>query len=136
MIATIIVLANLASIGVTFLYQLLGRLFSNPDLGDLSHNRLVNVLTCFAFLVLATFIAYHGITTTEKIQFFLVFFQLGVLALFVIMAFTEAGGPHDQNGIPFSWDWSDPFTGLTVSALVAGLRHRSFRSGAGTPRSP
>ena len=32
-VATIIVLANLAGIGVQFFYQLLGSLFSNPDLG-------------------------------------------------------------------------------------------------------
>ena len=82
-IATIIVLANLAGIGVQFLYQLLGNLFNNPELGDLWQNRLVNVLTCLAFLVLATFVAYRGITTTEKVQFVLVFFQLAVLALFV-----------------------------------------------------
>ena len=34
-LATIIVLANLAGIGVQFLYQLLGSVFGNPDLGDL-----------------------------------------------------------------------------------------------------
>ena len=50
-LATIIVLANLAGIGVQFLYQLLGSVFNNPELGDLWTNRLVNVLTCLAFLV-------------------------------------------------------------------------------------
>src|SRR6478752_9307995 len=125
-IATIIVLANLAGIGVQFLYQLLGSVFNNPDLGDLWQNRLVNVLTCLAFLVVATFIAYRGITTTEKVQFVLVFFQLAVLAVFVVMAFAKAGGPDDPNGIPFSWDWFNPFTGLTVSALVAGLSASIF----------
>ena len=125
-LATIIVLANLAGIGVQFLYQLLGSVFNNPDLGDLWTNRFVNVLTCMAFLVLATFVAYRGITTTEKVQFVLVFFQLIVLAIFVVMAFTKAGGPDDPGGIPFSWDWFNPFTGLTVSALVAGLSASIF----------
>ena len=79
-IATIIVLANLAGIGVQFFYQLLGSLFNNPDLGDLWENRLVNV----GYLSglprrCAPAIAYRGITTTEKVQFVLVFFQLAVL---------------------------------------------------------
>src|SRR6478736_7859970 len=91
-IATIIVLANLAGIGVQFLYQLLGSVFNNPDLGDLWQNRLVNVLTCLAFLVVATFIAYRGITTTEKVQFVLVFFQLAVLAVFVVMPLPRPAG--------------------------------------------
>ncbi len=38
-LATIIVLANLAGIGVQFFYQLLGSVFSNPDLGALWENR-------------------------------------------------------------------------------------------------
>ncbi len=125
-LATIIVLANLAGIGVQFLYQLLGSVFNNPELGDLWTNRYVNVLTCLAFLLMATFIAYRGITTTEKVQYVLVFFQLAVLALFVVMAFAKAGGPDDPGGIPFSWDWFNPFTGLTVSALVAGLSASIF----------
>ena len=125
-IATIIVLANLAGIGVQFFYQLLGSVFANDDLSSLWENRVVNVLTCLAFLLLATFIAYRGITTTEKVQFVLVFFQLAVLLWFTIEAFAKAGGPDDPNGIPFSWDWFNPFTGLTISALVAGLSASIF----------
>src|SRR6476620_11114477 len=63
-IATIIVLANLAGIGVQFLYQLLGSVFDNPELADLWQNKLVNVITCLAFVAMATTIAYRGITTT------------------------------------------------------------------------
>jgi len=125
-LATIIVLANLAGIGVQFFYQLLGSLFSNPDLGALWENRVINVLTCLVFLAGATAIAYRGITTTEKVQFVLVFFQLGVLVLFSVMAFAKAGGPDDPGGLAFSWDWFNPFTGLTVSALVAGLSASIF----------
>ncbi|HYN70995.1 MAG TPA: APC family permease, partial [Nakamurella sp.] len=97
-LATIIVLANLAGIGVQFFYQLLGSVFDNPDLGDLWTNRFVNVGTCLLFLLMATAIAYRGITTTEKVQFVLVFFQLGVLVLFSVMAFAKAGGPDDPGG--------------------------------------
>jgi len=125
-LATIIVLANLAGIGVQFFYQLLGSVFDNPDLGDLWNNRLVNVVTCLLFLLMATAIAYRGITTTEKVQFVLVFFQLGVLLLFAIMAFAKAGGADDPDGLAFSWDWFNPFTGLTASAFIAGLSASIF----------
>ncbi len=122
-LATIIVLANLAGIGVQFFYQLLGSIFSNDDLGALWENRLINVLTCLAFLLMATAIAYRGITTTEKVQFFLVFFQLGVLILFSVMALAKSGGP---DSLAFSWDWFNPFTGLSMTALVAGLSASIF----------
>jgi len=56
----------------------------------------------------------------------LVFFQLGVLLLFAIMAFAKAGGPDDPGGIPFSWDWFNPFTGLTLTAFIAGLSASIF----------
>ena len=125
-IATIIVLANLAGIGVQFLYQLLGSVFDNPELGDLWQNKPVNVITCLALVAMATTVAYRGITTTEKVQFVLVFFQLAVLAIFVVLAFAKAGGPDDPDGIPFSWDWFNPFTGLTLSAFVAGLSASIF----------
>src|SRR6476660_3358312 len=111
-IATIIVLANLAGIGVQFFYQLLGSLFSNDDLGALWENKFVNVLTCLVFLAAATAVAYRGTTTTEKVQFVLVGFQLVVLAWFAIAAFTQAGGADDPDGLSFSWDWFNPFTGL------------------------
>ena len=120
-IATIIVLANLAAIGVQFFYQLLGSVFDNDELGALWENKAVNVLTCLVFLAAATAVAYRGITTTEKVQFVLVGFQLVVLAWFAIAAFTQAGGADDPDGLSFSWDWFNPFTGLTLSAFVAGL---------------
>ena len=122
-LATIIVLANLAGIGVQFFYQLLGSLFQNDDLGALWENRVINVLTCLAFLLMATAIAYRGITTTEKVQFVLVFFQLGVLILFSEMALAKSG---DSGGLAFSWDWFNPFTGLSMTALVAGLSASIF----------
>ncbi len=125
-LATIIVLANLAGIGVQFFYQLLGSIFNNDQLGDLWNNRVINVATCLVFIAAATAIAYRGITTTEKVQFVLVFFQLGVLILFSVMALSKAGGPDDPDGLAFSWDWFNPFTGLTVSAFIAGLSASIF----------
>jgi amino acid transporter len=62
-VATIIVLSNLAAIAVEFLYLFIARIFSNPDIADLADNKLINILTTLAFLAVATFIAGRGITT-------------------------------------------------------------------------
>ena len=67
-LATVIVLSNLAGVAVQFFYQLLGDTFSNDSISTLWENRLINVITCLAFLALATWISYRGITTTEHLQ--------------------------------------------------------------------
>ena len=59
---------------------------------------------------IATFVAYRGITTTEKVQFVLVFFQLAVLALFVVMAFAQGRRPGRSRAASRS-----PGTGSTRS---------------------
>ncbi|HET7352115.1 MAG TPA: amino acid permease, partial [Marmoricola sp.] len=78
-LATAIVLSNLAGVAVQFFYQFVGDLFNSDDLGALWENRGVNVLTCVVFLAVATWISYRGITTTEHVQFILVGFQMVVL---------------------------------------------------------
>ena len=42
------------------------------------------------------------------------------------MAFSKAGGPDDPGGLAFSWDWFNPFTGLTLTAFIAGLSASIF----------
>ena len=48
-LATAIVLSNLAGVAVEFFYQLLGDIFRNPSLGSLWENKAVNVATCVLF---------------------------------------------------------------------------------------
>ncbi len=122
-LATIIVLSNLAGVAVQFLYQFLGSAFSNPELSDLWHNRAINVATCLVFLAIATYIAYRGIDATEKVQLVLVSFQLVMLAIFVVMAIAK----HNSSGVglAFSWSWFSP-SGLTLSAFIAGLSGSIF----------
>jgi len=122
-LATVIVLSNLAGVAVQFFYQFLGDLLNNPDLGALWENKLVNVLTCLAFLAVATWVAYRGITTTEKVQFVLVGFQLVLLLIFALVALVKAG--DSETGLGFSLDWFSP-SGLTLSAFVAGLSGSIF----------
>ena len=122
-LATVIVLSNLAGVAVQFFYQFLGDVTDTASIGDLWEHRGVNVVTCLAFLAIATLIAYRGITTTEKVQIVLVLFQLAVLLVFAIAAFAKSG--DSPTGLPFSLDWFSP-SGLTLSAFIAGLSGSIF----------
>jgi amino acid transporter len=121
--ATVIVLSNLAGVAVQFFYQFLGDLTDTAAIGDLWENRLINVLTCLVFLAIATWVAYRGITTTERVQIVLVSFQLVILLVFAIAAFAKSG--DSATGLSFSLDWFSP-AGLTLSAFIAGLSGSIF----------
>ncbi|HPY25062.1 MAG: hypothetical protein QG655_2894 [Actinomycetota bacterium] len=122
-LATAIVLSNLAGVAVEFFYQLLGDLFNNETLGGLWENKAINVATCLTFLAIATWVAYRGITTTEKVQFILVGFQLAILLVFAVVAIAKSRTA--PSGVEFSWDWFSP-AGLTLSAFIAGLSGSIF----------
>ena len=122
-LATVIVLSNLAGVAVQFIYQFVGDLVGSDYVAGLWENKLVNVVTCLAFLAVATYVAYRGITTTETVQFMLVGFQMAVLLIFAVMAIVESG--DSPTGMTFSWDWFSP-AGLTLSAFIAGLSGSIF----------
>lgn len=122
-LATVIVLSNLAGVAVQFFYQFLGDLLDTAAVGDLWENRPVNVLTCLVFIAIATWVAYRGITTTERVQIVLVSFQLVVLGVFAVAAFAKAG--DSAGGLSFDLDWFSP-AGLTLSAFIAGLSGSIF----------
>ncbi|RBY89050.1 amino acid transporter [Blastococcus sp. TBT05-19] len=119
LLATIIVLSSLAGVAVSFFYLLLGELTGSVAVGELGGNKLVNVLTCVAFVALATWIAYRGVQTTKRVQYVLVGFQLAVLALFVVLAFTKMDSAPAS--IPFELSWLDPTAIDSFSAFTAGL---------------
>ncbi len=121
--ATVIVLSNLAGVAVQFFYQFVGDVVGSDSLATIWQNPVINVLTCLAFLATATTIAYRGITTTERVQFVLVGFQMVVLLTFAVIAIVKSGS--SETGIPFSFDWFSP-VGLTMSAFIAGLSGSIF----------
>ena len=122
-LATVIVLSNLAGVAVQFFYQLLGNVTGREYIGTLWENRLINVITCLVFLAIATAVAYRGITTTEHVQFILVGFQMVVLVVFAVMALAKSGS--SETSTSFSLDWFSP-AGLTMSAFIAGLSGSIF----------
>jgi amino acid transporter len=122
-LATVIVISNLAGVAVQFFYQLIGDAINNESISALWENKTVNVITCLVFLAIATYVAYRGITTTARVQYILVGFQLIVLFVFAVAAIIES--QNSETGLSFSWSWFSP-SGLTVSAIVAGLSGSIF----------
>lgn len=120
-IATIIVLSNLAGVATSYFYLLLGEITGSADVAGLDGNKPVHVLTCLALIAVATVISYRGMTATKGVQYALVGLQLTVLALFVVMAFTKARSGDFAGSIDFSWSWLDPFAVDSFKAFTAGL---------------
>ena len=85
-LATIIVLSNLAAIAVEFCYLTFANLFDNPSIADISDNKFWNIVTTLAFIAIATWISSRGITTSERVQYVLVGFQMVMLVIFAVVA--------------------------------------------------
>jgi amino acid transporter len=122
-LATIIVISNLAGVAVQFTYQFVGDVIGSESVAALWENKFINVATCLAFLAVATYVAYRGITTTARVQYVLVGFQMLVLLIFGVTAIVAASSA--EGGIAFSLSWFDP-SALTLSAFVAGLSGSIF----------
>ncbi|MFI2237122.1 APC family permease [Streptomyces chrestomyceticus] len=120
-IATIIVLSNLAGVATSFFWLLLGELTGSDAIAALDGNKAAHVLTCLAFIALATAVSYRGMTATKGVQYALVGLQLAVLALFIAMAFSKAGSGDFPGSLHFSLAWLNPFSVQSFSAFTAGL---------------
>ncbi|MFI9239594.1 APC family permease [Streptomyces sp. NPDC053079] len=120
-IATIIVLSNLAGVATSFFYLLLGEITGSDAVAALDDNRLAHVGTCLAFIAVATAVSYRGMTATKGVQYALVGLQLAVLAVFVAMAIGKARSGELSGSIGFSWTWLNPFGVESFSAFTAGL---------------
>ncbi len=125
-IATIIVLSNLAAIAVEFFYLFIAKVVNDPEIANLADNKFVNIVTTLAFLALATWISSRGITTSEHVQYVLVGFQMVVLLGFAVAAIVHVGRGDAPAGLSFSLDWFNPFTGLALGAFVIGLTGSIF----------
>jgi amino acid transporter len=125
-IATIIVLSNLAAIAVEFFYLFIARLVNTPSIADLADNKLINIVTTLVFLALATAIASRGITTSEHVQYVLVGFQMVVLLAFAVVAIVHVGAGDAPAGLSFDLEWFNPFTGLALGAFVIGVTGSIF----------
>ncbi|MEV6771328.1 APC family permease [Nocardia sp. NPDC051030] len=120
-IAVVIVLANIAAVGANFLYMFVGKLVGSEHLATLGDNKLINIATTLAFLAAAGWAASRGITSSERVQYVLVGFQMTVLLVFAGMALVKAMSGDSPSGLSFDIDWFNPLTGLTLGAFAMGL---------------
>ncbi|WP_395246015.1 APC family permease [Agromyces sp. MMS24-K17] len=119
--ATILVLSNLAGIAVDFLFLLISQVAGNPDIADLAANPFVNVAVCLLFVLGATWISYRDMRTTQKLQYWLVGFQVAVLVLFSVAALVEVANGSAFDATPIELSWFNPFAVDSFSAFAAGL---------------
>ncbi|MEU1053291.1 APC family permease [Streptomyces sp. NPDC005876] len=120
-IATIIVLSNLAGVATSYFWLLAGEITGSDAVADLDGDKAVHIVTCLVLIAIATVISYRGMTATKGLQYTLVALQLLVLAVFVAMAFTKAGGADFPTSADFSWSWLNPFAVQSFAAFTAGL---------------
>jgi amino acid transporter len=120
-VATIIVLSNLAGVAVTFFYLFLAEITGSADVATWGDGKLVNVLTCLAFVGIATFIAYRGMSATKGVMYVLVAVQLVALSLFVVLAIGKALGGDVATAVDFELSWLSPFSVESFTALATAL---------------
>lgn len=120
-VATVVVLSNLAGIAVDFFYLMLSQIFNNPDIALLSRNVVVNVITCLVFMALATTISYRDMQTTQRLQYWLVGFQLIVFLGFGAVALVRAYNGTAVDPTPVQMDWFNPLAVSSFGAFTAGV---------------
>ncbi|MEU2182293.1 APC family permease [Streptomyces thermolilacinus] len=119
LVATVVVLSNLAGVATSFFWLTAGEITGDPSIAALDGNKAVHILTTLAFVAVATFVSYRGITATKSLQYALVGLQLVVIVLFAGMAVTKAGDV--AGSLSFSWTWMNPFAVDSFAAFTAGL---------------
>ncbi|MEV0007148.1 APC family permease [Streptomyces sp. NPDC051840] len=121
-IATIIVLSNLAGVATSYFWLLAGEVTGSDSVAALDDSKPVHIVTCLLLIAVATAISYRGMTATKGLQYTLVALQLVVLAVFVVMAVQKAGsGEFAGTSADFSWSWLNPFAVQSFAAFTAGL---------------
>jgi amino acid transporter len=146
LVATVVVLSNLAGVATSFFYLFLGEVTGSEAVAALDGNKAAHILTTLVFIAIATAISYRGITATKWVQYALVGLQLTVLVMFTVMAITKSD--EVAGAMDFSWSWMNPFGVDSFAAFTAGLSlsifiywgwdasSRSTRRAPAAPRPP
>ncbi|NLB46929.1 MAG: APC family permease [Microbacteriaceae bacterium] len=120
--ATVLVLSNLAGVAVDFLFESLAIIMNDPAVAGLAGEVWINILVCLAFMAVATWISYTGMTATKIFQYITVFFQMGVMVWFILaMAFFADPNPNTGVRAVPELSWFNPFAIDGFGAFAAGL---------------
>jgi hypothetical protein len=113
-LATIIVLSNLAGVAVQFLYQFIGSAVNSEMVSGLWENPLINVATCLVFLAIATYVAFNFV-------FKFLFPLLGGLGLFFVLIITLRDSASPDYGSGASIGGVGLVLILGLGLILAGL---------------
>ncbi|MCM1012388.1 MULTISPECIES: APC family permease [unclassified Brevibacterium] len=119
--ATVLVLSNLAAVGVDFLFILLSQIFSDPAIADLTRVLWINIPITILLTAIAAWISYRGVEATEKVQVWLVAFQVIALGWFVIAALIHVANGTAFDATPVSLDWFNPAAAGDFSTIAAAV---------------
>lgn len=120
-VATILVLSNLAGVAVDFLFLLISQITGDAAIAELASVTWINIAVCLAFMLAATWISYRDMQTTQRLQYWLVGFQILVLVFFAVAAISQVIGGGGFDPQPFDLNWFNPFAVSSFSAFAAGL---------------
>ncbi|MGO2859604.1 MAG: APC family permease [Brevibacterium sp.] len=119
--ATVLVLSNLAAVAVDFLFLLLAQIFGDPSIADLTRVLWINIPVTVILTAAAAWISYRGVEATEKIQVWLVAFQVLALGWFVIAALVHVANGTAFDPTPVSLDWFNPLAAGDFSTVAAAV---------------
>jgi amino acid transporter len=112
--ADIIVMANLAQIAASYMFQLVGAY-------GLAASKWWTLGAGILWIIVMATICYIGIEISAEIQYGLLAIELIMLIVFAITALTKVySGSAPSGSIHPAWSWFDP-TQLSFSALTSGM---------------
>lgn len=119
LVSTVMVIASLAAVAVDFFYKAIGQLVGNESIVELTNNKLINIVTCWIFLLLAGYISFRGMEATKGFQYVLVIFQVVVMLAFAgIMLWKFAhGAAFDPTS--FDLNWFNPVAAIQHAGMGA-----------------
>jgi amino acid transporter len=120
-VATVVVLSNLAGVAVDFFYLMLSQVSGVQSIAGLADNKLINIATCLCFMSGACFVSYRGMEATKGLQYVLVAFQLIVMVWFSLSALGHAMNAVPGTGLTFHLSWLNPFEVKDFSVFAAGV---------------
>ena len=113
----VLVMASLAQVSGQYTFLLFGA----DGIGNNPTSEWVLVVGV-AFIVVLTCVCYRGIELSARVQQVLLGIEVGVLALFAIVALVRVliGQAPPGHLLP-GWEWFNPFHGPSFSKIVGGL---------------
>ena len=108
--ADVIVMANLAAIAGSYMFQLVGH-FSHSDwITGLGNNKWWTLLAGLIWIAVMAFICYIGIEISAEVQYGLLAVELVMLGIFSITALTKVwAGSAGPQAVRPTWSWFNPF---------------------------